>query len=115
MAGIASAKFMRDESSLEAFKFNDACRNHGITYASIMKTIPVTTARSDFYRLIDSTISSHEPIQITAKRGNAVLLAEEDWRAIQETLYLKSIPGMHDSIRKGMTEPVETCGREIDL
>lgn len=80
-----------------------------------MRTISATTARSDFYRLIDSTLDCHEPIQITAKRGNAVLLAEEDWRALQETLYLMSIPGMRDSIRKGMAEPAETCGKEIDL
>lgn len=80
-----------------------------------MKTISATSARSDLYRLIDSTLSDHEPVQITAKRGNAILVAEEDWRAIQETLFLFSIPGMRDSIRAGMAEPVEKCSKNIDL
>ena len=53
-----------------------------------MKTVSATAARSDLYRLIDSTVSDHEPVQITGKRGNAVLMAESDWRAIQETLHL---------------------------
>jgi PHD/YefM family antitoxin component YafN of YafNO toxin-antitoxin module len=80
-----------------------------------VKTISATSARSDLYRLIDGTLEDHEPVQITGKRGNAVLLAEEDWRAIQETLHLVSIPGMRESILKGMREPVEHCSRSIDL
>ena len=84
-------------------------------YAACMKTISATSARSDLYRLIDSGLSDHEPVQITGKRGNAVLLSEEDWRAIQETLHLLSIPGMRDSIVRGMAEPVERCSRKIDL
>jgi PHD/YefM family antitoxin component YafN of YafNO toxin-antitoxin module len=80
-----------------------------------VKTISATSARADLYRLIDSTLSDHEPVQITAKRGNAILVAEEDWRAIQETLFLLSVPGMRDSIRAGMAEPVEKCSKNIDL
>ena len=80
-----------------------------------MKSIYVTAARSDLYGLIDSTNVSHEPIQITGKRGNAVLISEEDWRSIQETLYLFSIPGMRDSLKEGMAEPLEKCSKEIDL
>jgi antitoxin YefM len=80
-----------------------------------MKTITATTARSDLYRLIDTALSDHEPVQITGKRGNAVLVSESDWRAIQETLHLVSIPGMRESIVKGMAEPVDSCSREIDL
>ena len=80
-----------------------------------MKTVTATSARSDLYRLIDTALADHQPVQITAKRGNAVLLAEEDWRSIQETLYLVSIPGMRESIIAGMAEPVEDCSTEIDL
>lgn len=80
-----------------------------------MKTISATSARSDLYRVIDSALQDHEPVQITGKRGNAVLVSEPDWRAIQETLYLVSIPGMRDSIREGMAEPIEDCSKEIDL
>jgi PHD/YefM family antitoxin component YafN of YafNO toxin-antitoxin module len=80
-----------------------------------VKTISATSARSDLYRLIDTTLDDHEPVQITGKRGNAVLLAEEDWRAIQETLHLVSIPGMRESILEGMREPVDRCSRSIDL
>ena len=65
--------------------------------------------------MIDHTVSDHEPIQITGKRGNAVLVSEDDWRAIQETLHLVSIPGMRESIVKGMAEPLDGCSREIDL
>lgn len=80
-----------------------------------MKTITATSARSDLYRVIDIALSDHEPVQITGKRGNAVLMSESDWRAIQETLYLVSIPGMRDSIMKGMVERLDTCSPEIDL
>jgi len=80
-----------------------------------MKTISATSARSDLYRLIDTTLDDHEPVQITAKRGNAVLVSEVDWRAIQETLHLLGIPGMRESIREGMDVPFEQCSREIDL
>ena len=91
------------------------CKPHGIAHALLMKTITATAARSDLYRVIDSALSDHEPVQITGKRGNAVLVSEGDWRAIQETLHLVSIPGMRDSIVEGMAEPVEACSREIDL
>ncbi len=80
-----------------------------------MKTITATSARSDLYRIIDSAHSSHEPIQITGKRGNAVLVAEDDWRALQETVYLLSIPGMRDSIVAGMAEDIDDCSEEVDL
>ena len=80
-----------------------------------MKTITATSARSDLYSVIDATIAEHEPVQITSKRGNAVLVAEDDWRAIQETMHLLSVPGMRESIREGMAEPIEECSCEIDL
>jgi len=79
-----------------------------------MPTLSATEARSKLYRLIDQTSASHEPIIITGKRGNAVLISEEDWRSVQETLYLLSIPGMRESIREGLATPVEDCTEEID-
>lgn len=57
---------------------------------------------------------SHEPIQIVGKRGSAVLISEDDWSAIQETLYLKSIPGMRDPIRKEIETPVKECDEDLD-
>jgi len=78
-----------------------------------MTTLTATEARAKLYKLMDEAASSHEPIQITGKRANAVLIAEEDWRAVQETLYLVSIPGMRESIRKGLKTPVEKCGKDI--
>jgi antitoxin YefM len=80
-----------------------------------MKTVTATSARADLYKLIDATLSGHEPIQITGKRGNAILIAEADWRAIHETLQLVSVPGMRESILAGMKEPVSRCSRQIDL
>ncbi|MDZ4288223.1 MAG: type II toxin-antitoxin system Phd/YefM family antitoxin [Prosthecobacter sp.] len=72
-----------------------------------MTSVSVTQARSKLYQLLDEVAASHEPIQITGKRSNAVLVTEEDWRSIQETLYLTSIPGMRDSIQKGMAEALD--------
>ena len=74
-----------------------------------MKTITASKARADLNRLLNEAADSHEPIQITGKRANAVLVAEEDWRAIQETLFLLSIPGMRESIREGLETPVNEC------
>jgi len=79
-----------------------------------MPIIKAPDARSKLYRLIDEVASSHEPITITGKRGNAILISEDDWRAIQETLYLLSIPGMGDSIRKGLKTSLEECSGELD-
>mgnify|MGYP001025867842 FL=1 len=72
-----------------------------------MTTVSATEARKHLYKLIDEVTDSHEPVQITGKRGNAVLVGEDDWRAVQETLYLVSIPGMRESILEGMATPVE--------
>ena len=79
-----------------------------------MPTLSATEARSKLYRLIDQAALSHEPIVITSKRGNAVLLSEDDWRSIQETMYLLNIPEMRESIRDGLATPVEDCEKEID-
>ena len=67
-----------------------------------MTTVSATEARKRLYALIDEVGQSHEPVQITGKRSNAVLLSEDDWRAIQETLHLVSIPGLRESILEGM-------------
>ena len=80
----------------------------------IMPTLTATEARSNLYRLIDEAASSHEPIIIKGKRGSAVLISEDDWRAIQETMYLLNIPGMRESIREGLATPIEECTRELD-
>jgi prevent-host-death family protein len=79
-----------------------------------MPTVTATEARAKLYRLIDQAASSHEPIVITGKRANAVLISEDDWRAVQETLYLLSIPGMRESIREGLETPVEECAEDLD-
>ena len=74
-----------------------------------MTTLTASEARTRLYGLLDETAESHEPIQISGKRNSAVLVSEEDWRAIQETLYLLSLPGMRESIRKGMRTSVRKC------
>ncbi len=78
-----------------------------------MTTLTATRARATLYKLLEQTAASHHPIQITGKRANAVLIAEEDWRAIVETLYLVSIPGMRDSIRKGLKTPLRQCAKTL--
>ena len=79
-----------------------------------MSTLTASEARSKLYRLIDETATSHQPILITGKRANAVLVSEEDWRAIQETVYLLSIPGMRESIREGVSTPLEECAKDLE-
>jgi antitoxin YefM len=74
-----------------------------------MDTFTARAARARLYKLLDQANARHEPIQITGKRSNAVLVSEEDWRAIQETLYLLAVPGMRESIKKGLETPVENC------
>ena len=79
-----------------------------------MNILNATEARTNLYRLIDQTSESHEPIIITGKRGNAVLISEEDWNAISETLYLLSIPGMRKSIKEGLEQDISDCSKELD-
>ncbi|MCR6666319.1 MAG: type II toxin-antitoxin system Phd/YefM family antitoxin [Methyloversatilis sp.] len=79
-----------------------------------MTTLTASEARANLYRLIDQAAESHQPIHIAGKRANAVLLAAEDWQAIQETLYLLSVPGMRESIKEGMAEPLATSAKELD-
>ena len=76
-----------------------------------MTTLTASKARENLYKLLDEAASSHHPIQITGRRSTAVLIGEEDWRAIQETLYLLSIPGMRESIRKGLKTPLSQCSK----
>ena len=78
-----------------------------------MTNISVTEARKGLYRLLDDVAESHEPVHISGKRSNGVLVSEDDWRAIQETMYLLSIPGMRASIVKGLKTPVEKCAKEL--
>lgn len=79
-----------------------------------MKTISTTEARKNIYRLVDQANETHEPIQITGKKNNAVLVSEEDWRNIQETLYLTSIPGMRESIIEGMKTSLSDTSETLD-
>ena len=79
-----------------------------------MSTLSATEARTKLYRLIDQASLSHEPIVITGKRANAVLISEEDWHSIQETMYLLNIPNMRESIREGLTTPIEDCKEDLD-
>ncbi len=79
-----------------------------------MTTLTATEARRQLYNLLDDVSTSHEPIQITGKRNSAVLISESDWKAVQETLYLSSIPGMGESIKGGLAEPVGNCDKELD-
>lgn len=77
-----------------------------------MTTLTASDARANLYRLIDQTAESHEPVLISGRRVNAVLISEEDWVAVQETLHLLAVPGMRESIKAGMSEPVAGCSTE---
>jgi prevent-host-death family protein len=79
-----------------------------------MPTLTASEARANFYRLMDQTAESHEPVLIAGKRNDAVLVSAEDWQAIQETLHLLAVPGMRESIKAGLAEPVDACAPELD-
>lgn len=77
-----------------------------------MTTVTATEARAMLYRLLDEVAQSHEPVVITGKRNNAVLISEDDWRSIEETLHLLSVPGMRESIIEGMETPLDELDEE---
>ena len=79
-----------------------------------MTVLKVSEARANLYQLIDETAQSHQPVTITGKRHNAVLVSEDDWRSVQETLYLVSMPGMRESVIEGLQTPVEECAEELE-
>ena len=78
-----------------------------------MSTLTASEARANLYRLIDEASENHQPVVITGKRHNAVLVSADDWASIQETMYLLSVPGMRESIREGLSTPIEECGKEL--
>ena len=79
-----------------------------------MTVVTVTEARSALYQLLDNVAASHEPVLITGKRNNAVLISEDDWRAINETLFLLGVPGMRESILEGLETPLDECVDEVE-
>ena len=79
-----------------------------------MPTLTITQARNTLYQLVASVADTHEPVLITGKKTNAVLISEEDWRAVHETLYLLAIPGMRESIREGTQTPISECSDEVE-
>ncbi len=79
-----------------------------------LPVITASEARANLYRLIDEAASSHQPLRISGKRNSAVLVSAEDWEAIQETLFLLSVPGMRESIRQGIETPVDECSEALD-
>jgi prevent-host-death family protein len=92
-------------------------KTYALTYHTVkeqfMTTITASEARAGLYRLIDQTAETHKPVLISGKRSNAVLVSEEDWSAIQETLYLLAIPGMRESIKEAMAEPLAKSKRAL--
>ncbi len=80
----------------------------------MVTAVSATTARANLYRLIDQVNDNSEPLTITGQRGNAVLVGEEDWQAIQETLFLASVPGLAQSIREARAEGIEAGSTELD-
>lgn len=79
-----------------------------------MSILNATTARNNFFKVMEDAINTHEPVHVTGKNGNVVILSEDDWRSIQETLYLTGIPGMREKIIKGMNTPLEECVEDND-
>jgi prevent-host-death family protein len=78
------------------------------------KVMTVSQARSNIYKIMDETSQTHQPIMITGKRNNVVMISEEDWNAIEETLYLNSVTGMTDSIKEAMDTPDSEFSEDIE-
>ena len=79
-----------------------------------MTSINITNARKNLFKLVEQVVDSHEPVHITGKNGTAVIISEEDWKNIEETLYLTSIPGMRDSIIEGLKTDIDECSNELE-
>ena len=79
-----------------------------------MTTLTATEARANLYNLLDEVAETHQPVLITGKRANAILISEDDWRAIEETIYLLGVPGMRESILEGLATPANECLDEIE-
>ena len=79
-----------------------------------MQILTASEVRANLYRLMDQAAESHQPIGISGKRANAVLVSSEDWQAIQETLFLLAVPGMRESIKQGMAEPLASSATELE-
>lgn len=80
-----------------------------------MAAINITNARKELYNLVEDVNLYSEPALIVSKKGNAVLVSESDWNAIQETIYFNTIPGMVESIRNGMDTSIEDCVSEENV
>ena len=78
-----------------------------------MDTVKATEARAKLYGVIDQVEESHKPVLITGKRSNAVLIAEDDWKSVQETLYLLSLPGMRESLIQGVSTPTSKLKKSL--
>ena len=78
-----------------------------------MSTLTASEARANLYRLMDQIAESHKPVLIAGKHTSSVLLSAEDWQAIQETLYLLAVPGMRESIKAGMAEPLAKSAKAL--
>ena len=101
----------REDFAARAWSLDKA---YALPYALSMKTITATEARKTLYRLLDEVAVTSEPVQISGRRSSGVLVSEDDWRAIEETLHLLSIPGMRESIQEGLATPIEECVEELD-
>ena len=79
-----------------------------------MTTLTTTQARTKLYQLIDDVNESHHPVQIVGKRSSAILVSEEDWKDIQETIYLLSVPGMKEKLERGRRTPISKCAKKLN-
>lgn len=79
-----------------------------------MAIVNATTARKNFFKLMEEVRETHEPVYITGKSGNVVMLSDEDYRSIQETLYLSSNPVMRKKIIDGLKMPLDQCIEDSD-
>jgi antitoxin YefM len=80
-----------------------------------METLSISEARANLFKLVERVALSHQPVHIHGRHNKAVLLSEEDFDSIQETLYLMSVPGMYEKLKEGLKTPIEECIPDSEL
>ncbi len=81
----------------------------------MMTTTTITNFRKNIYSLVENTVKYNEPVNITTKEGNAVMISEDEYNGLIETLYLTSIPGMREKLTEGLNTPLDETVSEEEV
>lgn len=100
---------VHDVDGIESVRYNVRIRRCNMLNTNI------TNFRKNIFTILEQTIKFNEPVHISTKDGNAIIISEEDYRGLMETLYLSSIPSMREKIAEGLHTPLEECLSEDEV